>query len=171
MKFIKGFGVTIALYLGLSIVFQAVQAVMLETEIVAIFSSTSAISALLYGNLAVPTVTTTYASVIVYIADPTQMALLISILGLILPTAIAVIVGSVVERKSGEVRYVFLSTFAGLLVCAGAGIVIQILEWPTGGVLGYPYWEWFLPSALILSAFNAFFWGSIGLLATTKGWA
>ena len=171
MKFIKGFAVTIALYLGLVVLFQVIAAVMAEIEIAALFTDTSAISALLYGNLAVPTVSVTYLYIMALIGDPTHTVAIVSLLGLLLPTALAVIVGSIAERKTGTVKHVFLSTFAGLLACAGVGIALQIINWPTGGVLGYVYWEWFLPSALILAAFNAFFWGSIGLLATAKGWA
>jgi hypothetical protein len=70
---------------------------------------------------------------------------------------------------------VFSATFGGLILCSAIGIIIQVIFWPTvGGVTlffsNYANWQWFLPATLIMSAFNAFLWSSIGLLLTSKTW-
>ena len=139
-----------------------------------IFSGLTSISPLLYYYVASPTFMTVSQAVVSFITLPTAWSAWIEILGGILPIAIAALVGSLVERKSGSTKYIFFSTFIGLLVIAFIGIAIQVIYWPAAGIfLGtnhYMYWEWFLPGALIMTALNAFVWCAIGLFITNKGW-
>jgi integral membrane sensor domain MASE1 len=178
MSFVKGFVTTILLYFGLTLLFTVLDLVMLGTPVAlafsAIFSGVDSIGALLYSNLALPTVDVSfYAIASLFLSYNTW--LLVYLLGIILPPALAAIIGAVVAKKSGTVKSVFAGTFGGLLLVSVVGVIIQVLYWPTGiGVnLGFSYylnWEWFLPSALIMTAFNAFFWSAVGLLLTSKTW-
>lgn len=174
MKFIKGFVVSIVIYVGLSILFYGLMVMNEGYAFTSIFSGLASISSLLYYYLANPTFMTVSQAVISFINLPTAWNAWIEILGCILPMAIAALIGSLVERKSGSTKYIFFSTFIGLLVIAFIGIAIQVLYWPPEGILlstnHYMYWEWFLPGALIMTALNAFVWCAIGLFITNKGW-
>jgi len=171
MKFIKGFVTTIALYVGLSILFLYLAG----TQFDAMFSSIGAIGNLFYAKLADPTITTVFSATVEYIPDPTNIAVLMEILGSVLPVAVAALVGSLVEKSSNSAKHIFLSTFLGLLVISAVGVMLQVLAWPAvGGITlvnnEFFYWEWFLPGALIMTALNAFVWCAIGLLATSAKW-
>nr|MDO8112498.1 hypothetical protein [Candidatus Sigynarchaeota archaeon] len=174
MKFIKGFLVSIALYVGLSILFQGLAIVGAGGAFESLFLGLDSISRLLYAYLADPALTTVFRATVLYIAAPTDWSILMAILGSVLPIALAAVLGSLAERKSGSVKYIFLSTFLGLMVIAAVGIILQVLNWPALGVTlttnHYEHWEWFLPGALIMTALNAFVWCAIGLFITSKGW-
>lgn len=177
MSFIKGFITTIALYFGLTLLFMVIVGVMASVPVAdvfsGIFSGIDTVGYLFYSNLAIPTINLTFLQIVtIFILK--DLTLLVPLLGMILSPALAAILGAVVAKKSGTVKSVFSATFGGLLLCSGIGIILQVLKWPTGGImLGlslYANWEWFLPAALIMTAFNAFFWSSVGLLLTSKTW-
>ena len=175
MKFVKGFIVSIVIYVGLSFLFYG----LVQNSFTDIFSNgMTSLSPVFYFFIASPSFMTVFDSIFSLVHSPTSLDLWIWVLGSILPIAVAVLVGSLVERKSGSTKYIFFSTFMGLLVIAFIGIAIQAMSWPPEGItLGLPFignqyqfWEWFLPGALITAAINAFVWCSIGLFITNKGW-
>ncbi|MBN2152964.1 MAG: hypothetical protein JW839_16045 [Candidatus Lokiarchaeota archaeon] len=176
MKFIKGFVVTIALYVGLSLLFTILVDYLSDPLLgpltVALrFSSLGAISEVFYMNLANPVVLSVFLGTVSYIAAPTDVFLLFAILGSVVPVIVAALIGSVAERKSGSVKYIFLSTFVGLLVAAVIGIILQIVGWiPLGGTYTLDFFSKFLTGGLIMSALNAFIWCAIGVFITSKGW-
>ncbi|MHA1717178.1 MAG: hypothetical protein ACTSXP_16150, partial [Promethearchaeota archaeon] len=98
--------------------------------------------------------------------------LLIAALGTIIPVAISALIGTLLTRKAGKVKSIFFGPFLGLLVGMLIGVIIQIVKWETGTtiILGIEYWQWFLPSAIVLGALNAAFWSGLGLLLTRKKW-
>ncbi|MFX0103840.1 MAG: hypothetical protein ACFFCS_30035 [Candidatus Hodarchaeota archaeon] len=177
MSFAKGFITTILLYFGLTLVFAVIAGVMASIPIAdvfnTLFSGIEPIAYLLYSNLAIPTINLAFSQ-IVTIFIVRDYLLLVPLLGMILPPALAAIIGAFVAKKSGTVKTVFSATFGGLLLCSVIGVILQVIRWPAFGVvLGlsiYPNWEWFLPAALIMTAFNAFFWSAVGLLLTRKTW-
>jgi hypothetical protein len=177
MKFIKGFLVTIALYIGLSMVFSIlVQYLKAPEDVSTLFSGLGSISHIFYQNLANPVILGVFSGISGYIGDPTDLSLLISALAFIVPVIVAALVGSLAERKSGSVKYIFLSTFLGLMVVAILGIILQIVDWPESPLFvtlnGLPVqqWEKFITGGLIMSALNAFIWCAVGVFTTSKGW-
>jgi hypothetical protein len=169
MKFIKGFVVTIALYIGLSMLFTIIQDYLLSPLAVGLrFSSLGLIAPMFYANLASPVILSVFQGTMDYIAAPTEVSLLFTILGSVVPVIVAALIGSLAEKKSGSVKYIFLSTFVGLLVAATVGIILQVVG---GGMLvGLDAIAKFLTSGLIMSALNAFIWCAIGVFITSKGW-
>jgi hypothetical protein len=166
MKFIKGFVTTIALYVGLSMVFSILSVYMLAPESVGLlFSSLGSIAPVFYLYLANPVILGVFNNTSAFITNPSDLSLLVNIFGSIVPVIVAALVGSIVERKSGSVKYIFLSTFVGLMVVASIGIVFQIV-----GMVDVDAISKFLTSGLIMSALNAFIWCAFGLFITSKGW-
>ncbi|MEX2681549.1 MAG: hypothetical protein Q6373_008110 [Candidatus Sigynarchaeota archaeon] len=177
MKFVKGFVITIALYIGLSMLFKILVTYMNAPEdIGTLFASLGSISPIFYQYLANPVIMGVFYGINLYIDDPTDISLLLNILGCIVPVIVAALVGSVAEKKSGSVKYIFLSTFLGLMVAATIGIIFQIVDWPEAPVFvymnGFPVqqWEKFITGGLIMSALNAFIWCAVGVFITSKGW-
>jgi len=176
MKFIKGFVVTIVLYVGLSLIFQVLPGLLgfAGPSLTDLFADMGSMSVLFVGYLANPVVTSTISSLLLYLYDLTQFQLLIAMLGAILPVALAAIFGSLTEKKSGTVGTIFGSAFAGLLVCAGVGVLLFTVDLMGAGPLGDPEIRaliWFIEVSLIMGAINALIWCSIGLFATSKVWA
>jgi uncharacterized protein YacL len=170
MKFIKGFVVTIALYVGLSLLFTIIGLYLVLPESVSLlFSSLDSIAPVFYWNLANPVILSVFQRTEAYIADPTNLSLLFVILGAVVPVIVAALIGSFAEKKSGSVKYIFLSSFIGLLVAAAIGMILQIVGWMP---LGVPFdtIAKFLTGGLIMSALNAFIWCAIGVFITSKGW-
>jgi hypothetical protein len=177
MKFVKGFIVSLIVYFGLSILFYGLKVMNAGNDFADIFSVASdnmQFASLLYYYVASPTFMTVFQSVILFANSPTAWGAWIEILGSIVPIAVAALLGSLAERKSGSTKYIFFSTYIGLLVIAFIGIAIQAAFWPTAGLSlsanYYLHWEWFVPSALIMTSINAFVWCAIGLFITNKGW-
>ncbi len=176
MKFIKGFVVTIVVYVGLSLVFQILPGLLGfgGISIAELFASMGSISGLFVTYLASPVVTSTITSLLVYLVDLTAFQYLLAMLASILPVALAAILGSLAEKKSGTVGTIFGSAFAGLLVCAGVGILLFVLDIMGAGTITDPVFRamiWFIEVSMIMGAINAFIWCSIGLFATSKVWA
>lgn len=184
-KFVKGFFVSLGLFLGLSIIYAIIVDALSGGNIGAAFSDIGAFSQMLYGSASQPSISilVQYLGISATI-NPAGLTmdttLIMSLLGFILPVALAGILGSVAERKSLTLTHIFFSVFLGIMVVSTLGIILQVIVWPDNGlditILGLipvkiEYWQWFLPSALTLSAFNAFFWCAIGLLITSKTWA
>jgi hypothetical protein len=172
MKFIKGFVVTIALYVGLSLLFTIIgNYLVLPASVSVLFSSLETIAPVFYWYLANPVILSVFQGTVLYIGSPTQLSLLFGILGSIVPVIVAALIGSLVEKKSGSVKYIFLSTFCGLMVAAAIGMILQIVGWiPLGGIFTVDYISKFLTGGLIMSALNAFIWCAIGVFITSKGW-
>lgn len=171
MKFIKGFVITIALYIGLSVLFTILvdylSDPLLGPVMVALrFSSLGTIAPVFYQNLASPVILGVFQGTVAYIAAPADLFLLFAILGSIVPVIIAALIGSLVEKKSGSVKYIFLSTFCGLMVAAAIGMILQIV----GVAMTFDAIAKFLTGGLIMSALNAFIWCAIGVFITSKGW-
>jgi hypothetical protein len=180
MSFIKGFVTTIIIYFAASLAFAVtflvidpVTPYLIVDAFTALFSGIEPIGQLFYGNLAIPTVNLAFSELVAIFSTKDLMHLL-TMLSYILPPALASILGAVVAKKSGRVKSIFGAIFGGLLVCSVIGIILQVVVWPTAGLIYgtsfYLNWEWFLPATLIMTAFNAFFWSSVGLLLTSKTW-
>jgi len=174
MKFAKGFISSILIYFGLSLLFYGLKVMNEGNAFATIFSGMTSIAPVMYYYVATPTFMTVFQAGVGFANLPTAWNLWIEILGSILPIAIAALVGSLMERKSGSTKYIFFSTYIGLLVIAFIGIIIQVIFWPEQGIFlstnHYLFWEWFLPGTLIMTSINAFVWCVIGLFITNKGW-
>ncbi len=167
MKFIKGFVVTIALYIGLSLLFTIIGMYLILPESVSLlFSNLGMIAPVFYANLANPVILSTFQNTMLYIATPTQLGLLFGVLGSVVPVIVAALIGSLAEKKSGSVKYIFLSTFCGLMVAAAIGMILRI----AGVAMSFDAIAKFLTGGLIMSALNAFIWCAVGVFITSKGW-
>ncbi len=170
MKFIKGFVITIALYVGLSLLFTIIGMYLILPESVSLlFSSLVTIAPVFYASLANPVILSVFQGTVAYIGTPTNVSLLIGILGSIVPVIVAALIGSLAEKKSGSVKYIFLSTFCGLMVAAAIGMILWIVGWMPLGMTVDAMAK-FLTGGLIMSALNAFIWCAIGVFITSKGW-
>jgi len=177
MKFIKGCVTTIALFIGLSMLFSIIQEAMSPSgDVNTLFASLGATSLIFYQYIANPVILGVLNGTVSFIGTPDDISILVGIFGSIVPIIVAALVGSLVERKSGSVKYIFLSTFLGLMVAATIGIIFQIADWPEAPIFvalnGLPVqqWEKFITGGLIMSALNAFIWCAVGLFITSKGW-
>jgi hypothetical protein len=171
MKFIKGFVITIALYVGLSLLFTIIGMYLILPESVSLlFSSLEMIAPVFYANLASPVIYSAFKGTVDYIGTPTNLSFLFGVLGSIVPVIVAALIGSLAEKKSGSVKYIFLSTFCGLMVAAAIGMILWIVGWMPLGVLTVDYISKFLTGGLIMSALNAFIWCAVGVFITSKGW-
>ncbi|NMC07704.1 MAG: hypothetical protein GYA24_20995 [Candidatus Lokiarchaeota archaeon] len=169
MKFIKGFVVTIALYAGLSLLFAIlVQYLNTVPPIIDPFASLDNLGKTFHSSLSQPVIASTFASTVAFILLPTNIGILLQALGSIIPVLVAALVGSIVEKKSGSVKFIFLSTFIALLVVAALGIILDMVG--SGMLANMDATAKFLTSGLIMSALNAFIWCAIGVFVTSKGW-
>ncbi|MHA1683893.1 MAG: hypothetical protein ACTSUE_23340 [Promethearchaeota archaeon] len=171
MKFIKGFLISIALYIGLSLVFSVALLSISGGDIGALLSSTSGWGSILYQDMAVPTISNVITITLAQVATGFNLPLTLLMLDYTLPIAVAAIIGSLVERKAGSVKYIFISTFLGLMTCLIIGDILIGLNWSTiGTTTGYAQLTWFLIGTLITGAINGAIWCSVGLLVTRKKW-
>ncbi|MHA1791353.1 MAG: hypothetical protein ACTSVI_01830 [Promethearchaeota archaeon] len=193
MKFVKGFITTIAVYFGLSLIFSILAMINSGNSIADLFSDMNNLASIFYQYQAIPSITTSFMALIALIVS-SDIGWLIIFLSSIVPISIAPIIGSIAEGRSGSVKHIFSATFLGLFTCSAIGVLIQVISWPDGGVnlniingsssnmeliyiisfmnsaVTFPYWQWFLPAALGMSALNGFIWCSVGLMITSKKW-